>query len=564
MKKTLKNEKPLITAPLPPIPVLWLVAAVLLLYFPTLNLGFTELDDTIFVREMEPYNRDLGNLATSFGRGVFSDTADVYYRPLLLDSFVLNHRFSGTSVRGYHLVNLLFHLGAVLLLFSLLQKLRLPRLSAFLLTLLFAVHPVLCQAVAWIPGRNDTMLAVFTFAFLIGVIDFSETGRWSRFALQFAVLVAAFFTKETAVFAAPVAFVLLVFLREKNWLDRRSLWLYGSWAAAFGLWWWARSLATLKQEQLDFAQVVAALPGRLPVVVQYFGKIILPLNLNVFPIQRDTSSVFGLVAIGLLAAGLFFAKDKNTKTALAGLLIFGLFLLPVLLVPNTLNDQDFEHRLYLPMLGALILLSQTLLFRNKLSEKTLLWAGVAVCAVLAAMNLWHQKKFSDPITFWTEAQRNSPHSAYANMMLGARLDETDLPRARALIREAYALNPDEKFLNYYMGKMLLDTDSTDAALRHFEREIKRSGYYECYFHAAQIAFNRKDFAAAAGHLEHFLQAKPTDGPANNNLLLLYLETKQLEKARAHAAKMKALGMPVPPQIIQQLNAQPAGTGLEKE
>ncbi len=115
---------------------------------PSLAFDYTELDDSIFIKETSAYNKDISNLATSFHRGVFNPTEDVYYRPLLLDSFILNYQMSGENIKGWHVVNVLLHLISVLLLFVLLKKIGIEELSAFLLTLIFAVHPMLSQAVA--------------------------------------------------------------------------------------------------------------------------------------------------------------------------------------------------------------------------------------------------------------------------------------------------------------------------------------------------------------------------------------------------------------------------------
>lgn len=535
-----------------PFPLIWLSVAVLVLYLPSTNFDFTELDDSIFIKEQQAYNQNLSNLVTSFKRGVFNVTEDVYYRPLLLDSFILNYQVSGTSIKGFHVVNILLHLISVLLLFVLLRKLQFREVHAFLLTLLFAVHPVLSQAVAWIPGRNDTLLAVFTFSFFICAVDYSKNGKVTSLLLQMLLLLAAFFTKETAVFAAPAAFLLLVGLLNKHWLDRKNIVLYATWIAAFLLWLFVRSQATLKNEQMQFTQVFAALPSRLPVLIQYLGKIILPVNLSVFPIMKDTAYTYGVIAVALLAAGIYFPKEKNWRVIAGGILIYVLFLIPALLVPNTLNDQDFEHRLYLPIIGILILLSQTILLKNHWKDRTVFFGGIAVCLVLAVINFSHQKKFSNALAFWTEAVRTSPHSAYANMMLGARLDKTDLPKSQSLIKTAYALNPDEKYLNYYMGKMMLDKDSIDAAEKFFQKEIRKSDYYECYFHLARIAFIRNDFNQAITDLTAYLSRSPGDPQANNNLLLLYLQTNQLDKARIQMASMEQMGMEIPYEAQQRL------------
>jgi hypothetical protein len=65
-----------------PYPFLWLIVAVVIVYFPTFYFGLTELDDSIFIREFHQYNEDLGNLVNSFHRGLFDAAKDPYYRPL--------------------------------------------------------------------------------------------------------------------------------------------------------------------------------------------------------------------------------------------------------------------------------------------------------------------------------------------------------------------------------------------------------------------------------------------------------------------------------------------------
>jgi hypothetical protein len=535
-----------------PYPGMLLAVAVMFLYASSINLGFTELDDSIFIKERQSYNEDLSNLVTSFKRGVFNETEDVYYRPILLNSFILNYQISGTGIKGYHVVNILLHLIAVLLLYQLLMKLRFRKTEAFLLTLFFAVHPVLTQAVAWIPGRNDTLLAVFLFTFFLGLINYSDHGKPAAFILQLVTLLLAFFTKETTVFAAPVALLLLVLCLDKKIFEMRSILLYGSWLFAFIVWYYVRSLATLKEEQMQFGSVLAALPSRLPVIMQYFGKIILPVNLNVFPITKDTSNAYGFIAVTLIAAGLFFSKDRNNKIVIAGIGTFLLFLVPVLLVPASLNDQDFEHRLYLPIVGVLLLLTQTILFRNNINDKTIFFGGIGICLVLAIINFNHQDKFKDANTFWTEAVKGSPNSAYANMMLGARLSETDSVKSEQYMKAAHALNPDEKYLNYYLGKMALDKDSIPEAEAYFLKEIKKSAYYECYFHMARIAFIKNDFEGAIGYLTTYLSKTPDDEQANNNLLLLYLQTNKMEEARIQLKRMQQLGLVIPPEAMERL------------
>ncbi|MEO6168690.1 MAG: hypothetical protein ABIO46_13640, partial [Chitinophagales bacterium] len=85
-----------------PYPFILLSLTVLIVYGASVNLGFTELDDSIFIKEQHQYNEDLANLVTSFKRGVFNVTEDVYYRPLLLNSFILNYQVGGMEIKSYH------------------------------------------------------------------------------------------------------------------------------------------------------------------------------------------------------------------------------------------------------------------------------------------------------------------------------------------------------------------------------------------------------------------------------------------------------------------------------
>ncbi|HNY03915.1 MAG TPA: hypothetical protein PKG48_15070, partial [Bacteroidales bacterium] len=138
-----------------------LIAFTFIVYARSLFLGYTRLDDSIFIVENAKYNADAGNLVVSFQRGLFNPTKDAYYRPLFLVDFILESRLFGVKPAGYHFTNLLFHLLSVTLLFLFLRRLKIPPEDSFLLSLLFAVHPVLTQAVAWIPGRNDLLLMIF-------------------------------------------------------------------------------------------------------------------------------------------------------------------------------------------------------------------------------------------------------------------------------------------------------------------------------------------------------------------------------------------------------------------
>ncbi len=531
-------------------PTIWLGLAVIVVYFPTLFFGYTELDDSIFIRENAQYNQDLSNIITSFQRGLFNETDDIYYRPLFSVSMILNYQLSGIDIKSYHLINILLHLCCIIFVFHLLLALELKSRNAFILSLIFAIHPVLSQAVTWIPGRNDTLLALFLFPFMIGVINFSKSGQGKWLLLQSAFFLGALFTKETAVFVIPAVIVILILLLKKKWIEKRNLLMYGAWALAFAFYFIIRSQATLNSERLNLQELISTLVTRLPVLIQYLGKIILPVNLSVFPMQADTTIIYGMIALLLVAAGIYFSSTRNIRAIIAGIIFYVVFLIPVLIVPNSLNDQVFEHRLYIPIIGLLLVLSQTILLQNNWSEKKILLGFVPIVVVLATINFYHQQNFKSPVAFWSAAVKTSPSSAYAHMMLGMRMDKINKAKADSLIVLSYSQDPDAKYINYYMGKVQEQT-SIEAAEKHYLRETEITGYADAYFELARMAFEKNDLHSAIIHLEQYLAKAPNDVPANNNLLLLYINTAQKEKARAQLKKMQRLGMSVPMEIVEQ-------------
>ncbi len=512
-------------------PYLWLVLAASVVYFQVFRMGVTELDDTIFIRDFQAYNEQISNLVTSFSRGLFDAVKDPYYRPLFLDSMVLNYWLAnhGQNIFSYHLVNLLFHLASILLLYQLFVQLKVKKVHSFILAMFFAIHPVLTQAVAWIPGRNDTLLAVFVLAYLINAIKYTTIGKVQYLLYSILFLLLALFTKETAVFAAPVALVLLVYMLRTSFLDKRNITQYVLWVACFGIWFFARSRATVQNTAFS-AQIFTDFVHRLPLVVQYIGKIFLPVNLSVFPMQDETVYYFGILSILFLAGIIYFNPNKNPRQIISGFAVFALFLLPALIVPAALNEQAFEHRLYLPIIGILLILPQTILLSPRFTSGPLVVYACVVAALFAGRTLNHERNFADPISFWTQAVETSPKSAFANLHLSEYEDNLD--RKCALIRKAYQLNPKEKYVNFFYAEMMINTNNRDSLMMsepYLLTEKGVSNFHKCNFYLARIAVERGDMTGAINYLNEFLKVQPEASKegeeANNNLLLLYLNTK---------------------------------------
>ncbi|MCS6991586.1 MAG: hypothetical protein NZL95_06955 [Chitinophagales bacterium] len=517
-------------------------------YIPSLKLGFTELDDSIFIREFSVYHKNWENLITSFKRGVFHETKDIYYRPLLLNSFLLNYQLAEENIKGWRWVNMILHGCNVLLVYYLLLRINSGLLASAFFAAVFAVHPVLAQAVVWIPGRNDSLLALFVFGYLLLLTAYVRSPNIWNAVGQLLLLSAAFFTKETGVLTplAAAAFWLLV-LRQP-WAHRSAVYVAALCFLAFVIWYAVRAQATLEHQQIKATEMVQAFFQRLPTLLYYLSKVFLPVHLSVFPVQRDTPWLPALISALALVTLLWLTMrkgDVDWQRFVGGLFIYVIFIMPALLVPLSFNDQDFEHRLYVPLVGLLVAL--TALRPDWLHQKprAVRAAAVLILVVLSAVNVKRHAYFNDPVTFWKKAVADSPSSAYAKMMLASRIEKIEPQRADSLMRLAYRMDSSMKYINYYMGVLLQHRDSVLQSEPYFLRELKKSDLNSCYFHLARVAFEKNDRKQAIEWLQEYLRREPADPQGNHNLMLLYYELGDTVRLRQQVARMLVFGLSVP-------------------
>ena len=604
---------------------LLLIGVPVLVYFRVFTLGYTMLDDTIFIKENQVYNKNWTNIPVSFQRGLFNPTGDSYYRPVFLVDFIIESKFFGTSPAGYHFSNLLFHMICVLLLYFFFLRLKIPDLTALILTLIFAVHPVLTQTVAWIPGRNDMLLMIFFLSGTLLTLKYREKPKWYLLVAQFLMLLLALFTKETAVII-PVIILAVLTMDNGQWTIDNGKWktengkwnflLLLSWAFALTIWFFIRSAATLKPQDFTLADLLINGFNRAPVLIQYLGKIFFPFNLTVFPDIRLIAPWWGVAALVLLIGLIIMSRSYARPLTWIGLGWYILFLVPVLVVPASLNDQVFEHRLYLPIVGILLVLGQVSMSLNSKikdqrstikaqttsnsssalrplfvrsssnfssnsssalrplfvrsssnsssnSSSTLRplfvqqvrqGAIVLVLLLFSSLTFYRIGYFKDPVTFWTVAVDGNPTSAYARMMLGLRMTEPALMKQR--FEEAYRLNPNEKMLNYLIGKLALDDNDLPKAERHLKKEIEFSQIPDNYFNLARVCFLKNIPDSAAFYLEQVIRLEPRHPQANHNLLLLYLQLDRRDDARRQVKAMRDIGLEIPPEVAGRADLQP--------
>src|SRR5580700_9103327 len=305
-----------------------IAAATLAAYWPALQGGFV-WDDNAHVTSAAL--RSLHGL----WRIWFDLGATQQYYPLLHSAFWLEHRLWGDAVLGYHLANLAQHAVAACLVVLIVRRLALP--GAWLAGLVFALHPVCVESVAWISEQKSTLSAVFYLSSAFIYLGFDRTRRRSSYLWAFGLFLCALLTKSVT--ATLPAALLVVFWWKRGRLDlRRDVRPLLPWfaiAAAAGLFtaWVERTYIGAKGT--DFALTWTQrflLAGR--VIWFYAGKVVWPANLIfTYPRWKIDAGVWWqwLFPAGALAAGVCLALlARRHRGPLAGFLFFAGTLFPVL------------------------------------------------------------------------------------------------------------------------------------------------------------------------------------------------------------------------------------------
>jgi tetratricopeptide (TPR) repeat protein len=438
-----------------------IVCCTFLAYLPALDGGLL-WDDAAHVTK--PELRSLDGLWR-----IWSDLgATQQYYPLLHSAFWMEYKLWGDATLGYHLANLLLHAAAAILVMLIMRRLGLP--GAWLGALIFALHPVCVESVAWIAEQKNTLSTVFYLSAALLYLHFDQTRRRSQYFLALALFVMALASK-TVTDTLPAALLVVFWWRRGRLGWKRDVlpllpWLALGAAAGLFTAWVERKYVLA--EGPDFALTLVErflVAGRA--VWFYLGKLVWPANLVFFYPRWHVDSaqwwqyLFPLSALAALAGLCLLARQR--RGPLAGALIFVGTLFPALGFFNVypfIYSYVADHFQYTASLGIIVPAASGL--ASAVTAGTRRWAVAAACVGLATLGAltWQQcGMYSDMETLFQETIARNPTSWVAQYNLGVLIANAPGRREEAIqhYREAVRLKPDYAMAHYNLAHELAKT-----------------------------------------------------------------------------------------------------------
>ncbi len=533
-----------------PLPLVLLLSLLtLVMYFQVLKAGYIWDDDAYVANNL--------NLQTVKGlkRIWLEPSTSPQYYPLVFSTFWVERQLFGADPFVSHLTNICLHILNALLLWIVLRRLGIG--AAFFIALVFALHPVHLESVAWITERKNVLSALFYLSAMLAFLSYAlpQKDVAPRTRLRSAVLylacvllfVCALLSKSVTATLPMILLLILWWKKEKpekwDWLALSLLFIIGI-ASGLNTAWLEMHHVGASGEEWAMSWV-----GRFLVAGRaawfYAGKLVWPRPLSfIYPRWTiDPGDILQFLYPLSLAAGclaLWFFRKRTGKGPLVAVFFFLCTLFPALGFLNVYPmrySYVADHFQYLASIGIISLV--IVFFKNTLTrlkaEGPRLLLMVLLVSLLIMVGRREAGKYDNLEALWkdTIAKNSGCWMAYNN--LGTlKIKQKRYAEARACFTEALKRRPRLAEAENNIGMAWMNEGNLPKAKEHFRKAIAMDPRSAEAFNNLGVALGKEqEFAEAIRNYQQAIQADPEYAMAHYNLANILSRKNELKKAAVH-------------------------------
>ncbi len=451
------------------------------------------------------------------------------YVPLTFVSFQVNYLFGGLSPFLYHLTNLLLHMGSSILVAWIVLQLTEKKFVAVVTALLFALHPINVEAVAWASARKDVLSSFFFLASLGSYLRWRESRTFNWYRTSLLGFLFGLLSKASIL---PLPFILLLcdWYRDRH-IKRRDV------------------LMVLPFFALSLIFGIVALFGKIGGTRSLWVKILLgmratmlslhhllwPSGLSlIYPFDGSTSltnpDLLMPMIVVLVITGIALIFRKKWPVLLFGWIWFLLLLAPSFLTVE--KGQDLVSELFLT------------------SDRYIYLAAIGIGLIFASVFNSLSRSYQRPAQILLLA-------LLLSLSLLSFLRSLVWQNTETLLRDALLQNPESAIAHNNLGVYYDSLGQTDAALVEYQAAAKNGGTGDAWFNLGVALMHSKQSVEAIDAFTHAVALRPDYVLAQLNLGALLTDAGDTKGAVDHLLKAQALD---PRNVTIYLNL---GIALEK-
>jgi tetratricopeptide (TPR) repeat protein len=522
----------------------------LLVYIPAIQGGFVWDDDNHVTNN--PGLKSLGGLAE-----IWLDplSGRHQYYPVVFTSFWVEYQLWGPRPAGYHVVNVLLHGLSAVLLWLLLRRLKVP--GGWLAAMIFALHPVQVESVAWITERKNVLSGLFYLSSALCLLRFydfhseeeKQSRQWFYYGLGFLLFVCALLSKTVAC-SLPAAMILVLWwkngrVRWREVLELLPFFLLGLFMGLLTAWLERHHIGALGTEWQLSSLERCLVAGRA--LWFYAGKLVWPSELIfTYPRWQIDATVWWqyVYPLGvLLLLGVLWAFRKRVgRGALVGVLFFCGTLFPAL---GFFDVYPFrysyvaDHFQYLASIGLITLaVGSATRAASRLPaglKRIVVTLGVLLLVPLAVQT-WRQGYIYENLeTLWKDTLKKNPSSWHRHYDLATLLDrEGRLEEAASHFSEALRLNPAYADAYNNLGNTLAKQGKIrEATNYHYKALLIIPDHPEAHYNLGMLLAAQGRHEEAINQISEHVRIKPLHADAHYNLGTLLAMQGRSEEAMSH-------------------------------
>jgi protein O-mannosyl-transferase len=449
------------------------------------------------------------------------------WHPLTFLSHMLDCQIFGLKPWGHHLTNVLFHAANAVLLFVVLRRMTGATWRCLAVALLFGLHPLRVESVAWVAERKDVLAAFFWMLTLLMYARYAEENKIqsSKSKVFYGLSLASFacgLMSKGIVVTLPFALLLLDYWPLQRH-EQKSAWkLFLEKIPFFVLAAAASAITFVAQKNWGFVQTVEkySLPARLENAVvsygRYIGKMFWPLDLCAYyphpgnwPMGIVLVAITFVIGISVLA----IVKRRQWPWLSVGWFWYLGTLVPVIGIVQ-LGDLAMADRYsYIPMLGILLALVWGLceLTKHWRHQRKTLSVACAIflifCTVISHRQIGY---FKDSMVLWRHAFATTGNIEVAQFALGLSLNKQG--RADEAIKELQTVlraKPERADIHFNLGTILDERGRTNDAIIHYSEAVRLApGYRDARLSLALTLLGKRLTNEAAAQFQEMIKLAP--------------------------------------------------------
>lgn len=500
-------------------------------YFQTFHFEFVNWDDQVNVYENE-------NVVNFDVKGIFTDHVIGNYNPLSNFALALEYLVVKDSPGLYHFTNVLLHIICSLLVYLLMKRLGMSFFTSFLVALLFGIHPMRVESVAWITERKDVLFGLFYLLSLLLYISYFKTRKTIFFVFSVLIFILSLLSKIQAV-ALPFSLFLIDY-----WFERKLTWKSVFEKVPFFLLSLITGLAGIyflrQQGSLEVGNIMPVFQrlfiGSYSFVV-FIVKSIVPFQTSaIYTFPAELSAIHYLSMFPALAVIILAAIYFKTKRFISfGILFFTLNIVFVLQVVGAGQGYIADRFTYIPYLG--LFLIYTVLFEKLLvkfqNRKVLLYSTLVIYLLLISVQTFNQiKVWQNSETLWTDVIKKQPNAVLAyNNLAHYYIQQKQPEKALANYNVAIELQPEKAQTYNNRGKIYFDRGEYDKALEDYNKSLSlEPEYADALANRGAVYGATNQFEKAIKDFTKVLEINPKNTDVISNRAFVFYRQKEFEKA----------------------------------